>query len=370
MDRSLLIVAALHACGWTHRDFFLQERTHPACSWNTLWDTVRTRDHLTTPWIPDARRSLIEEKIRTYDLDCLEETIQTLWITLLQKNNPLFPNRLTHLVRCPYILYLRWTLPQEDMLMLGIVGSRQHTQYGKYTLEMLFRDFPKWSLSIISGGAYWIDTLAHTLALDNHIHTVSVFGSGIDMPYPQKNRPLFQKIEESGWALLSIFPLWSKAEPYMFPVRNEIVAALSDGILIPEAAEKSGTLITAALALEQGKEVFAIPGDLSRNTSRGCNLLIAKWEAKCILQTRDILEEFFSPDDNTSPISSPATVSIASEIGKSIYTAIGDGYTSPEALSQHLHLNSNTLMMELALLEIDGYIQLGADGNYAYIYHS
>ena len=145
---------------------------------------------------------------------------------------------------------------------------------------------------IVSGGASGVDTLAHTITLREGGRTIAVMGTGLDIAYPRDNISLFERIVESGGALVSQFPLGTEPGPYNFPVRNEVIAGLSRGVIIPEAGEKSGTLITARLALENNRDVFAVPGDIYRPTSDGTNTLIRDGLAKPILAVEDILAEY------------------------------------------------------------------------------
>ena len=124
---------------------------------------------------------------------------------------------------------------------------------------------------IISGGAYGIDSVAHTITLKNNGYTAAVFGAGVDIYYPTSNRQLFDEIVAHGGALISQFPLGTIAEPFHFPIRNAVVAGISRGTLIAEAGEDSGTLITARLALESNRDVFVLPADITRMTALGSN---------------------------------------------------------------------------------------------------
>jgi DNA processing protein len=165
------------------------------------------------------------------------------------------------------------------------------------------------------------------------------------------------------WALVSIFPIGTKSEAYMFPIRNEIVAALSDGIIIPEAGIKSGTLITAWLALEHGRDVFAVPWDIFRETSEWTNWLIARWEAKCICSAHDILEEYF-PDISMTTASLFSEKEFASEEQKNIYSALSEWYNTPDQLWQNTQYSIDTIIMTLALLEMEWHIRLSRLGSY------
>lgn len=158
-------------------------------------------------WLSIERREKIEASIQKTSLEKIEDRISELNVHIYPIGVPEYPKSLTHLSRPPHVLYVRGALPHDSLLPLGIVGSRSHTLYGKQVLESLVKALPQESVSIISGGAYGIDSIAHELALKHHIHTVSVFGCGVDVYYPQKNAHLFESILENQGAIVSIFPL-------------------------------------------------------------------------------------------------------------------------------------------------------------------
>lgn len=183
---------------------------------------------------------------------------------LYQITSEEFPGTLAHIPDAPDQLYVRGTLPPKSHKLLTVVGSRAQSEYGKKALMHLFGGLRGQPISIVSGLALGTDALAHTLALQHGLHTIAVPGSGLgdDVIYPKTNRYLAHNILEAGGALLSEFPPDFKAELWAFPKRNRIVAGMSDAILMLEAAQKSGTLITARLASEYNKELLTIPHSL------------------------------------------------------------------------------------------------------------
>jgi len=180
-------------------------------------------------------------------------------------------------------------LLDSDKNSISIVGSRKATYYGKMVAEKFSKDLSFAGLTIISGLARGIDSIAHKGALSAKGRTIAVLGCGIDTIYPPENRELARTIEGSG-AVITEFPLFTLPERQNFPRRNRIISGLSLGTLVVEAAERSGTLITTDYALEQGREVFAIPGNISSPLSKGTHNLI-KQGAKLVSNARDILEE-------------------------------------------------------------------------------
>ncbi len=173
--------------------------------------------------------------------------------------------------------------------MLGVVGTRHPTAYGKAATERLAADLASAGLTIVSGMARGIDTSAHTAALKVGGNTIAVFGCGVDLVYPAENRKLAGEIAAKG-LVLSEFPMRSPAYPQNFPVRNRVVSGLSVGVLVVEGAQYSGSGITARLALDQGREVFAVPGNITSRMSWGPNLLI-KQGAKLVQEWNDVVCE-------------------------------------------------------------------------------
>jgi DNA processing protein len=178
--------------------------------------------------------------------------------------------------------------------MLAIVGTRRPTPYGIAVTERLAADLGRAGLLIVSGMARGIDTAAHRGALTAGAATVAVLGCGTDVVYPTENRKLAEEIIEKG-LLISEFPMGAPAYPQNFPIRNRVISGLSAGVLVVEGAQYSGSAITARLALDQGREVFAVPGNITARTSWGPNLLI-KQGAKLVQGLDDVLEEL-SPED-------------------------------------------------------------------------
>ncbi len=288
-----------------------------------------------------------------------EKNIQ---ITTLLDDN--FPEKIRHIHQVPFVIYTLGTI-RENIMNIGIVGSRKNTHYGENVLKKIIDEIPVSDIGIISGGAYGIDSLAHELALKKNLYTLAVFGCGIDIIYPKTNKNLFEKIISSGGGLLSIFPIGSEPETFHFPIRNEIVAWFADAILIPEAWLKSGTLITAQLALELWKDVFAVPWDIFRATSEGCNHLINAWEAKCTLSANDIFEEFPTfqathPFENLQidfqEISQKSEKIFSSNIAKQIFDAIADNHNTIDEIITATQIDISTVSIELTLLELDGHI--------------
>jgi DNA processing protein len=210
-------------------------------------------------------------------------------VNVLTVEDALYPENLKTIHYPPPVLYFKGTIVEADKNSISIVGSRKATYYGKMVAEKLSKDLALAGLTVISGMARGIDTAVHKGTLSVNGRTIAVLGCGIDLIYPPENRRLAQEIQESG-AVISEFPLFTLPERQNFPRRNRIISGLSLGTVVVEAAEKSGALITADSALEQGREVFAIPGNINSPLSNGSHNLI-KQGAKLVNNYQDILEE-------------------------------------------------------------------------------
>jgi DNA processing protein len=222
-------------------------------------------------------------------LEAEMERLERYQVQVLTWNDARFPPRLKEIYDVPPLLYVRGELREEDEWSIAVVGTRRATIYGREVTERIVSDLARSKLTIVSGLARGIDSIAHRSALKAGGRTIAVFGCGLDVVYPAENLKLAQEIMAHG-ALVSEHHLGVKPKAENFPRRNRIMSGLSLGVLVAEAGEGSGALITARLALEQNREVFAIPGSILSPTSKGTNRLIQDG-AKLVRDTSDILEE-------------------------------------------------------------------------------
>ena len=200
-----------------------------------------------------------------------------------------YPSRLKEIYDYPPVLYLRGSLLPQDEWCLAVVGTRRATVYGRQAAEEIVADLVRNKITIVSGLAKGIDSTAHQSALEAGGRTIAIFGCGLDIVYPAENATLARDIIQHG-ALISEHPLGTRPKADNFPRRNRIMSGLSLGVLVIEADETSGAMITAHLALEQNREVFAVPGSILSPASRGTNRLIQEG-AKLVRDYADILEE-------------------------------------------------------------------------------
>lgn len=200
-----------------------------------------------------------------------------------------YPENLKHIFDPPAFLFVKGAFVPEDRFAVAVIGSRQPSNYGRIIAQKLTLELAQRGLTIVSGLAYGIDTIAHANAANNNHRTIAVLGSGVDRIYPAENTRLAEKIIRNG-VVISEFLMGAKPDRMNFPRRNRIICGLSLGVLVVEAGSKSGALITAMNALEQNREVFAVPGNIDSPRSAGTNDLI-KQGAKCVTCVEDILEE-------------------------------------------------------------------------------
>ena len=225
-----------------------------------------------------------------------------------------YPCLLKEIYDAPPLLYYMGDIHVSAAPCLAIVGSRRHTAYGKDVAYKFAADLAQYNITVVSGMARGIDTWAHKGALDAGGNTIAVLGCGLDICYPPENRTLMEKISKSG-AVISEFPPGIEPFPQNFPRRNRIISGLSAGTIVIEAGERSGALITTDFALEQGREVFAVPGGIKSPYSKGCHKLI-KEGAKLVEKVEDILEELQSFPENEAVISQAKTFGEADDQGE------------------------------------------------------
>src|SRR5215212_7948717 len=211
---------------------------------------------------------------------------------ILLLDDGVYPSPLREIYDPPIVLYVKGAWSDcLDRPCIGVVGSRRCSTYGQNAAMMLARDLAQHGVTVVSGFARGIDAAAHRGALEAGGRTVAVLGTGIDEAYPRDHKKLAAEILERGGALVSQFPLATPPVSENFPYRNRIISGLSLGIVVVEAAENSGSLITARLALEQNREVFAVPGNITSRNSFGTNYLIKGAGAKLVQQWQDVAAE-------------------------------------------------------------------------------
>ena len=257
-----------------------------------------------------AMREVLIHKPVLYPIERELELIETYGCRVLTLYDETYPTLLKKIDTPPLILYVRGELTREDSLSISLVGSRNAKDYGRKVGYRLSYQLAQRGLTVVSGFAKGIDTSAHRGALEAGGRTIAVMGNGLSFVYPATNRALVEKIEASG-ALISEFPIGVKPKPRNFPRRNRIISGLTLGTVVVEASNRSGALITARLAGEQGREVFAVPGEIFSEHSTGTHKLINDG-AKLINTVDDLLNEL--PQHALNRIQPPVSTSSESRI--------------------------------------------------------
>jgi DNA processing protein len=297
------------------------------------------------------------------DWDLLEEQLSRLQqrgAAVLTWDDPGFPTRLKQIPLPPPLLFVQGTIQPEDDLAVAIVGTRGASYYGLKTGRRLAGALATHGFTVVSGLARGIDAAAHRGALENGGRTLAVLGCGLDVVYPPENRELYEKIPEQG-ALLSEFPLGTRPEANNFPVRNRIISGLALGVVVVEAGMRSGTAITVQFALDQGREVFAVPGPVDSPTSVGPHRLIQQG-AKLVQDLEDILEELpgVKPGPGLLFAASPApeTPGPAPALTEDPLLAfLGSEPLRLDELVQAARLPASEVLSRLTILELQGLVR-------------
>ena len=250
-------------------------------------------------------------------------------VEVVSIHDPRYPRRLKEIYDPPILLYAKGRAAFLDAENLGVVGSRRPTPYGMAVARKLSRELTQIGITIVSGMARGIDSYAHQGALEAGGPTVAVLGCGVDVIYPRENKKLAVEIAEKG-VIVSEFPMGSTAFPQNFPIRNRVISGLSIGVMVVEGAQYSGSLITARLALDQSREVFAVPGSIVSKPSWGPNLLI-KQGAKLVQQASDVVEDLPLDVKETLARRQEEKDSAASETASGVQASLWEGSTTPLA---------------------------------------
>ena len=253
-----------------------------------LIDTYKTAENVYNNFEDILKENeTISKKLKNFQKNDLYYEILNLKDALSRKNigyityaNPLYKEKLRGIIAAPYFLFYRGNIDVINKKSIGVVGARKCSNYGLTVTKLLTKELITNNITLISGGARGIDSIAHKTALENNGYTISVLGCGIDIAYPAENKQLFSKIAENG-VVISEFLLGTPPLKENFPRRNRIISGLSDGVIVVEASEKSGSLITARLAHDQNKKVIAVPGSILYSGSSGSNKLLRDGACIC-----------------------------------------------------------------------------------------
>lgn len=320
------------------------------------------------PGLGAAQAEAITAWRTTVDLDGEMRRIAGSGVSVLAITDPGYPTLLRQIYDPPPVLYVKGRLVPEDFQGVALVGSRLTSPYGMEVARKLAHQLAYTGVTVVSGGARGADTAAHQGALAAQGRTVAVLGTGIDRVYPPENRGLFERIAERG-ALVTQFAFGRNADRGTFPARNRIVAGMTLGTVVVEAGLSSGALITADMANDEGRQVFAVPGRIDNPRSRGCHDLIKKG-AKLCEGIEDILGEFehrFPPSERASRPAADApgfpalTLSPAEQ---AVWDALGDEALEVDPLIRRSALAPSAVQVALFSLELKRLVRQGPGGRF------
>jgi len=267
-----------------------------------------------------------------------------------------YPPILKRIFDPPLLLYYKGNFEENDNYSIAVVGTRQPTNYGKVQAEKITAELSSQKITIVSGLARGIDSIAHSTALKNGNRTIAVIGSGIDIIYPAENRRMFDAISEKG-LIISEFPPGTKPDAQNFPKRNRLISGLSLGTIVIETAITGGAMQTAALSLDQNREVFAVPGNLGSDKSEGTNLLIQKCSAKLIRSAEDVLVEL---DLKLKPILGKNIPKVQLDLNlfeEKILAALENEAVQIDNIAASTNLSTADCLVQLLSLEFTGLVK-------------
>ena len=293
-----------------------------------------------------------------------------LGINIITFDSPLYPPSLREIYNPPYVLYIKGIIPDwQENLFIGMVGTRRCSEYGVAAVRHFCREFAEYGVITVSGLARGIDTEVATATIANGGKTLAVLGCGLDICYPSENSEIMQKVEQCG-LLISEFPPGTPPLPHHFPIRNRIISGISNGLMVVESPKKGGSLISADHALEQGKEVFSVPGSIFQKNSEGTNKLISNGQAKAVLSCEDVLSEFSytftkrKPIPAIVPVSKPAETEThieafdsLSEDEKTVAQLLLSGPMHADEIMRTANLPAAQITTIFSMLEFSGIIE-------------
>ncbi len=295
------------------------------------------------------------------DLDVALARVEQASVSLLTWEMSAYPNYLREIPNPPPLLYYQGELREQDQWAVAVVGTRRLTSYGRQVTQDLVAGLVQNNITVVSGLARGIDAIAHKTAVELGGRTLAVLGSGLDCVYPAENRTLAQEIAQGQGAIISEYGLGVQPEAKNFPPRNRIISGLSLGVIIVEAGERSGALITTNFALEQDREVFAVPGNINSPVSKGPNKLIQEG-AKLVMRVEDVLEEL----NLRMVVERTAVQMVLPETAEEValYTKLSAQPVHIDELSRATGLPSALVSSTLTLMELKGMVQQVGGMNY------
>lgn len=312
------------------------------------------------------RTTLMNKRLDTASR-IIEESNE-LGIQIIPFDSPLYPEVLREIYNPPYVLYTKGNIPDwQENLFIGVVGTRRCSEYGITVTRSFCKELAEYGVITISGLARGIDTEAAASTLSAGGKTIAVLGSGLDICYPSENAELMKQVAENG-LLISEYPPGTPPLNFHFPMRNRIISGISNGIIVTDSPRVGGSLITAKRALEQGKDVFAVPGSIFQKNSEGTNRLISKGSAKAVMSAKDILceyEHMFSFDkitpeqkpDVTENNSNTELFNGLSEDEEKIARLLLNGPMHADEIMRRTNLPAAEITTIFSMLEFSGIIE-------------
>lgn len=319
-------------------------------------------EHTLEKLIQDKKvKSAILNSIREWKLNEEYEKLERKNVRFLTIFDKDYPEKLRNITASPYTIYVKGELPQEEVLSIAIVGARKCSPYGAAMAKTFAKELAEHNIQIISGMAMGIDGYAQKAALEAGGKSFGILGNGVDICYPKENFELYMELSERG-GLISEQPLGMQPLKNFFPARNRIISGFADIILVIEAQEKSGSLITADMALEQGKDVYALPGNVTSGLSKGCHNLI-KQGAGILLSPQEFLEELgiFHKNKINKGTESKKLLETEENI---VYSCLDFEPKNPDQISKKTGLSVKEVVNSLINLELKGYIGEVSKNNY------
>jgi len=308
-------------------------------------------------WFLSNQAFLILDNKKNINIENIEKKLIEREVKIVTFFDTLYPEAFKNIPNSPFLFYLRWQINNSPKI--AVVWSRKISSYWENVVKNIIPDLSNY-FTIVSGWAAWCDSFAHIESINTWNKTLSIIWTWIDLDYPIKNKKLYDNIVINWWWVISIFPVWEVWNPYNFPVRNELVAWISNWVLVIEAWEKSWTLITANLALDLWKDLFVVPWEIFKKNSIWCNNLIKNWCAKLITCTQDILEEYNILSKNIKN----TQIKFSDKIEEDIYNMLLLEDLSINELSKKIELDIQTVLFKIWFMEINNYVKKSSWGKY------
>lgn len=357
MQENKLYLAVLHSLWISHKKFhsiFENNLFQETKNYKEFYEKINL-ELLKKYWFKEEEINSILKRKKELKISFIKNKLEEREVKIIICDEENYPVELKNISHSPYLIYVRWKILEWPKI--AVVGSRNITSYWKKVIAKLVPDVSRY-FTIISGWAYGVDTESHLKTLESWNKTIAVIWTSISEDYPTGNKKMYDDIVKNSWAIISIFAIWIPWNAYNFPIRNEIVAGLSSGVVIIEAREKSGSLITSKLALDLWKDLFAVPWEIFKSNSVWCNNLIKNWEAKLVNSASDILEEYnFSNNKKSENNLEKPKIEFSDDLEEKIYNSLLLEWFTADELVKKFNLDISTISFKLSMLEINWIIK-------------